>query len=430
MKKALFALVFIVGYYCSHAQTNTFPSTGNVGIGTTSPVKLFTIQGDSAVLRLQSPSNPTGYFTDLVNKYSIVSPFYVHTPSYGRFGYKKLGLVTPTDVAVAYVNGCFGLAFVTGTRGEDPSPLDVRMSILGNGNVGIGTTAPRQLLDIVGNNVSNNFMYLSNTGTYGSLLKIGTVITNSRQESQIQYQSIFGIYDVNGGSNSRLFIDPNGNIGIGRISLNAKLDIMNTLSGVHSNTPSLFRTIDAYNAGANQQFFQVLGAGDGTNSTNINLISNWGYLSLGARADGNATPTNTLNILSNGNIGIGTTNPQGYMLAVNGSVIATSMTVKLNANWPDYVFKVDYHLPTLQEVKTYINQNHHLPEVPSEQEVAKNGLNLGEMNKILTKKVEELTLYLIEKDKQLNDQRSINKTLDERLKRLEEEVLYKKKDSQ
>jgi hypothetical protein len=74
------------------------------------------------------------------------------------------------------------------------------------------------------------------------------------------------------------------------------------------------------------------------------------------------------------------------------------MTVKLYSDWPDYVFKKDYQLPSLKEVKAYIDRNQHLQEMPSEQEIAKDGLNLGEMNKLLVKKVEELTLYLIEKD--------------------------------
>jgi hypothetical protein len=100
-----------------------------------------------------------------------------------------------------------------------------------------------------------------------------------------------------------------------------------------------------------------------------------------------------------GNVGVGTADTKGYKFAVNGSAIATSMTVKLYANWPDYVFKKNYQLPSLKEVKAYIDKNRHLPEMPSEQEIAKDGLNLGEMNKLLVKKVEELTLYLIEKDK-------------------------------
>jgi hypothetical protein len=105
---------------------------------------------------------------------------------------------------------------------------------------------------------------------------------------------------------------------------------------------------------------------------------------------------------STGNVGIGTTNTQGYKLAINGGAIATAMTVKLYGNWPDYVFKKAYNLPSLTDVKTYIEQNHHLPEMPSETEVAANGINLGELNKLLLKKVEELTLYLINKE-EIND---------------------------
>jgi len=126
----------------------------------------------------------------------------------------------------------------------------------------------------------------------------------------------------------------------------------------------------------------------------FNIDKNGG-LALGGYGDaGNAF------LAVNGNVGIGTTDTKGYNLAVNGSVIATSMTVKLYSAWPDYVFKPTYHLPSLTDVKSYIDQNHHLPDMPSGQEVAKDGINLGEMNKLLTKKVEELTLYLIEKDKQ------------------------------
>lgn len=66
------------------------------------------------------------------------------------------------------------------------------------------------------------------------------------------------------------------------------------------------------------------------------------------------------------------------------------------ANCPDYVLKPTYSLLPLGEVKTYLNKNQHLPEIPSALEVTEKGLNLGEMNKLLTKKVEELTLHLIQ----------------------------------
>jgi len=116
-----------------------------------------------------------------------------------------------------------------------------------------------------------------------------------------------------------------------------------------------------------------------------------------------------LTIDQSGNVGINTTDTKGYKFGVNGSVIATSVTVKLYADWPDYVFKKDYTLPSLSDVKTYIDKNQHLPEIPSAQEIAKDGINLGEMNKLLLKKVEELTLYLIEKDKQIKEQETVNK---------------------
>ena len=84
--------------------------------------------------------------------------------------------------------------------------------------------------------------------------------------------------------------------------------------------------------------------------------------------------------------------------------IATSFTVKAVANWPDYVFKSTYELTPLSELKRYVIKNNHLPDFPSAADVTRNGLNLGETDNLLTKKVEELTLYLIEKDEQVKSQ--------------------------
>jgi hypothetical protein len=124
----------------------------------------------------------------------------------------------------------------------------------------------------------------------------------------------------------------------------------------------------------------------------------------------------------NGNIALNTYDAKGYKLAVNGPAIATAMTVKLNSNWPDYVFKKDYTLPALSDVKAFIDQNQHLPEIPSEQDIAKDGQNLGEINKLLLKKVEELTLYLIEKDKQDQARDEREKTKNKLLTFLQEQV--------
>jgi len=73
-------------------------------------------------------------------------------------------------------------------------------------------------------------------------------------------------------------------------------------------------------------------------------------------------------------------------------------------DWPDYVFNSDYKMPLLSETEQFIKSYGHLPEVPNAVEVEKNGVLLGEMNKVLLKKIEELTLIIIEKDKQLSSQ--------------------------
>ena len=100
-----------------------------------------------------------------------------------------------------------------------------------------------------------------------------------------------------------------------------------------------------------------------------------------------------------GNVGIGTLSPT-EKLSVNGKIRAKEVKVEA-ANWPDYVFQKEYPLLSLRELETYIKTNGHLPELPTAKEVESNGFELGEMNKQLVKKIEELTLYLIDKDKKI-----------------------------
>ncbi len=102
------------------------------------------------------------------------------------------------------------------------------------------------------------------------------------------------------------------------------------------------------------------------------------------------------------NVGIGTTNPGSYRLAVNGNIRAKE--IKVETGWADYVFKESYDLPTLGEVEKHIKEKGHLINIPSGKEVEENGIQLGKMNKLLLEKIEELTLYVIELKKENENQ--------------------------
>jgi hypothetical protein len=87
-------------------------------------------------------------------------------------------------------------------------------------------------------------------------------------------------------------------------------------------------------------------------------------------------------------------------LYVNGEI--TSSLVRVNTqSWWDCVFKDDYQLMTLAEVEAYINEHQHLPDLPSEEEVRANGIDVAQINALLLKKIEELTLYVIELEKKV-----------------------------
>ena len=90
-----------------------------------------------------------------------------------------------------------------------------------------------------------------------------------------------------------------------------------------------------------------------------------------------------------------------HNIIADGKITATEVEVKQDV-WSDFVFKPTYKLMPLHEVEQYVKENSHLPEIPSETEVKQNGLNMGEMQNKLLQKVEELTLYIIEQQKQIN----------------------------
>ncbi len=151
-----------------------------------------------------------------------------------------------------------------------------------------------------------------------------------------------------------------------------------------------------------------------------NTWSDWKYLldsKSNVESSGNLLISGTGNhYFSQGNVGIGTTNPT-EKLSVNGKIRAHEIKVE-TSNWPDYVFEEDYPLISLSALEKFIKANKHLPEVPSATEIEKNGLDLGKTQTLFLKKLEELTLILIDKDKQLQKQQQELNEVKEQLRLL------------
>ena len=123
------------------------------------------------------------------------------------------------------------------------------------------------------------------------------------------------------------------------------------------------------------------------------------------------TYVGNLNVIK-GSVGIGTDLPS-EKLSVNGNIRAKEIKVE-SANWPDYVFEEGYNIGTLKGLERYIKTNKHLPEMPSAKEVETNGIAVSEMLKSQQKKIEELTLHLINLSKKVEAQDAYIKTLKEK----------------
>ncbi len=182
----------------------------------------------------------------------------------------------------------------------------------------------------------------------------------------------------------------NGRVGIGVETPAAPLHISSTASEVvriKGTNPylSLYDNTDGYKGywwynGTDA----VLGA---TAATGLRFVSG-GNFRMSINTDGRVT------------IGAGNTPATGYLLSVDGKAICEEMRVQTSAAWPDYVFAKDYQLLPLEELEKSIKATSHLPNIPAASEVEKNGFDLGDMNRRLLEKVEELTLYMIELKKE------------------------------
>jgi len=156
-----------------------------------------------------------------------------------------------------------------------------------------------------------------------------------------------------------------------------------------------------------------------SNTETVVTLSGTGITDYTSENANNATADWTArDLFADRNMGIGTTNTQGYRLAVAGNVIAEGVKVELQGNWPDFVFEKDYDLPRLKEVKAFIAAYGHLPNIPSAQKVREEGIDLGDMNAKLLQKIEELTLYIISQNHEIEKLKEENIKINDILNRL------------
>ncbi|EJL63257.1 hypothetical protein PMI10_02455, partial [Flavobacterium sp. CF136] len=219
----------------------------------------------------------------------------------------------------------------------------------------------------------------------------------------------------------RMRINSNGNVGIGTSNPIGLLDVQKSASNAGGqsvvNITGSTWTGDGASVILNQvwndNYYKTIIDNNGGNyaQTGSGLKIQTSYW------DGSKVNSITSLVLSPvGNLGLGTAIPD-EKLTVNGKIHAQEVRIDLSSPMtvPDYVFANDYKLKSLQQVEDYIKENSHLPEIPSAKEIEKNGLMLAEMNMALLKKIEELTLYTIEQQK--NTEKLIQ-LLDEQNKRL------------
>ncbi|MEO5905705.1 MAG: hypothetical protein ABIQ11_03205, partial [Saprospiraceae bacterium] len=190
------------------------------------------------------------------------------------------------------------------------------------------------------------------------------------------------IFRLNSGGQGRLHLYPDGNVVVGTNNEGAlgkfTVHTPNNSDGIShvSNGGIVMKTIVG-----------GISAGFGTFSNHMMRIF--------------SNSVAVINIDPAGNIGIGTPDPlPGYMLSVNGNVKAKELVIE-TIGWPDYVFDKTYKMHSLKELEEFIQQHHHLPNIPTAREAEENGIAVGEMQKSLLEKIEELTLHIIELNKRI-----------------------------
>ena len=260
------------------------------------------------------------------------------------------------------------------------------------GNIGIGVATPSSKLHLQENS--------SSITAPGYLLEqVGTGDIYQKFTSPSQSWS----FGIDQSSNNDLIISRGGDLSSSKLRFSgdghgAYWDLNEFM--VFPNTGMATSGISVYQAGSGDAKLTVGAGGDDWTMAVDNSDSGKYKIAKSSSVNSNVA----LTIDAALNIGIGTSTPD-EKLSVNGTVHSKEVRVDL-VGWPDYVFEEGYDLSSIEKVEEFIKENGHLEGIPSAAEVEANGAKLGEMNKLLLQKIEELTLYVIELNKEIESLKS------------------------
>ncbi|MGC4103000.1 hypothetical protein [Ferruginibacter sp.] len=332
-----------------------------IGYNTTASATYATAMGYLA-RATGSGSVSIGSNTTASGDYSMATGTQTIARSYGEY---TAGIFntdyTPTSIN-SFVNS--DRLFTVG-NGVDDAHRSNALTILKGGNIGIGTSNPVYKIHAYGVNPT---LYLEgDDNSYYTTIILKSVVGTGVINNYGPYSWRFGMWSMATSANNK-------NSGIGAtthgnyaVTLDASLVPLNVM-GAQGQTNDLFKV-----------------------NKNISTVT------------GGVTEENVFSINKDGNVGIGTNNTTGaeYKLYVETGIRTRKVKVDV-ASWPDYVFTPSYKPISLTDLEKYLLENKHLPDVPSAEEVEKNGVDLGSNQSVLLKKVEELTLYMIELSKKVD----------------------------
>lgn len=400
-------LIFVQIIFLEVTAQNTFPSSGNVGIGTSSPAELLHVNGRALFkgeLYLDYSSGYSGinWINFHHSRESYIGQYF--TGVYASNGDGQLTLSSAGPVRASF--GTEWGVYSKGTFNGTTYPLTQRMFMNNSGNLSIGSHSPQYKLDVGG-------ILAIRSGAGSEIKNANSIQIAANYSSPLAGRVIFG--DNTGWNMNFASIDNTTNQIVDCFAFgdNGRLTTIGPNAGVWFNDRSANKSFIGYQGDITNHAVGIYASGGGGWAMTVLQNGNIGVA--------NNTPTHKLdvngNIYTNGKVLVGATDAGqygGYAMAVNGTAIFNKVKVKLYGNWPDYVFNDDYKLPKLSYIESFIKQYKHLPGVPSATEVEKDGVDVGDMQATLLKKIEELTLYMIELDKKVESLKKENEMLKEK----------------